>query len=117
MANEGSDKKIQEDPNQLVAQFQNYQMQRDSISKSLDIAKLQTMEIGKALEELEKTQQKSAYKISGQIMVSKPVDELKKELQEMKENIELQTKNIERSKERINNKMTEIQGKLKEMMK
>lgn len=117
MVGEVGNKRTQEDPNQLVAQFQTYQMQMESVSKSLDIAKIQLMEIDKALEELGKTSQKSAYKISGQIMVNKPVEDLKKDLGEMKENIQLQTKSIERSRERIGAKMTEIQGKLKEMMK
>ena len=117
MASESSGKKVEVDPNQLLSQFQTYQMQRDSITKSLEIAKLQTLEIDKALEELGKTQQKTAYKISGQIMVSKSVEDLKKDLAEMKESIELQKKNIEKSKERIDSRMVDIQNKLKEMMK
>jgi len=106
-----------EDPNQLVTQFQTYQQQMQSVIIQKESLKLQSIEVEKALEELGKTQQKSAYKITGQIMINKPVEELKKDLEEMKENIELRTKSLEKSEERINNKMKEIQEKLKEMMK
>jgi len=109
--------KLPEDPNQLVAQFRGHQQQMQSLLIQKESLKLQSLEVDKALEELEKTQQKNAYKIAGQIMISKPVDELKNELKEVKENIELRMKSLEKSEERTNNKLKEIQEKLKEMTK
>lgn len=109
--------RIQEDPNQLVAQFQNYQQQMQSLLIQKESLRLQSAEVDKALEELGKTQQESAYRITGQIMISKPVEELKKDLIETKENIQVRVKTLEKSEDRISNKMKEIQEKLKEMMK
>lgn len=101
----------------LVAEFQNYQQDLQSVMLQKESLKLQSMEIGKAMEELNKTQQKTAYKITGNVMVSKPVDEIKKDLEEAKESIELKIKSLEKNEERINNKLKELQTKLKEVMK
>lgn len=108
---------IREDPNLLVAQFQNFQQQMQSLLIQKESLKLQSIEVDKALEELSKTQQKSAYKITGQIMISKPVEDLKKDLEELKENILVSEKTLQKTEERINNRMREIQEKLKETMK
>jgi prefoldin beta subunit len=118
MAKETEDReKVQDDPNQLVAYFQNYQQQMQSLLIQKESLKLQAVEVDKALEELGKTQQKNAYKITGQIMISKPIEELRNDLIEAKENIQLREKTLQKTEERISNKMREIQEKLKEMMK
>jgi chaperonin cofactor prefoldin len=46
-------------------------------------------------------------------MVSKSVEELKKELQEMKEEIELRIRSLEKTEERIMNKLKELQASVK----
>lgn len=79
--------------------------------------KLQTIEIDKALEELGKSTQTTAYKITGQIMISKPVEELKKELNETKEAIDVRIKSLEKSEERFTTKLKELQTKLKDVIK
>lgn len=91
-------------------QFQFYQQQLQSIIIQKESLKLQTMEIGRAVEELEKTSQKNAYKIVGRIMISKPVEELKKELAEMKEEAELRIKSLEKTEERVTSKLKELQA-------
>jgi prefoldin beta subunit len=121
MAKEAEDRQekpmAQDDPNLLVAQFQSYQQQLQSLLIQKESLRLQSAEVDKALEELGKTQQKSAYKITGQIMVSKPVEDLKKDMEDMKESIGLREKTLQKTEERIGNKMREIQEKLREMMK
>jgi prefoldin beta subunit len=109
--------KSSDDPNQMVAQFQNYQQQMQSLLIQKESMKLQSIEADKALKELEKTQQKSAYKITGQIMISKPVGELKSELEEVKENIDIMIKSLEKSEERLTGRLKELQEKLQEFMK
>ena len=76
--------------------------------------RLQTMEIDKAVEELNETGQEKAYKITGNIMVSKPVADLKKELAESKEAIDVRVKSLEKTEEKINARLKELQEKLKE---
>lgn len=106
-----------EETKNLINQFQNYQQQLQSILIQKESLKLQNIEIERALEELNSTNQKTAYKITGQIMINKPVDELKKELNETKENIDLRIKSLEKTEERVNNKLKELQSKLKEVIK
>jgi prefoldin beta subunit len=108
---------VPEDAKNLIAQFQNYQQQLQSILIQKESMKMQDLEIERALEELNTTAQKAAYKITGQVMVSKPVEELKKELDETKENIGVRIKSLEKNEERINNKLKELQEKLKEAIK
>lgn len=79
--------------------------------------KLQTLEIARALEELNATKQTTAYKITGQIMISKPVEELKKELNETKENIDIRVKSLEKSESRISERLKDLQTKLKKVIK
>ncbi len=100
-----------------IAEFQNYQQQLQTIVIQKESLKLQSLEVGKAIEELQKTTQKTAFKITGSIMISKPVEELKKDLEEVNESIGLKVKSLEKSEERINNKLKELQTKLQEGMK
>lgn len=108
---------ISEETKNLIVQFQNYQQQLQNILIQKETLKLQNLEIDKALEELEKTKQTTAYKITGQIMISKPVSELKKEMQELKEAADIKIKSFEKMEEKINNKLNELQTKLKEVIK
>jgi len=106
-----------EETKNLIAQFQNYQQQLQSILIQKESMKIQNLEIERALEELNSTNQKNAYKITGQIMVNKPVEELKKELNETKENIDVRIKSLEKNEERLNSKLKDLQAKLKEVIK
>jgi len=102
---------------EMIAEFQNYQQELQNVVIQKESFRLQSMEAAKALEELQKTNQKTAYKIIGNIMVNKPVEEIKKDLEEAKESIELKIKSLEKNEERISNKLKELQSKLKEVMK
>ncbi|MEM5794622.1 MAG: prefoldin subunit beta [Candidatus Aenigmatarchaeota archaeon] len=106
-----------EETKNLLAQFQAYQQQLQTILIQKESIKIQVMETEKALEELNQTKEKNAYKISGQIMVLKPVEELKKELSEMKEDLEVRIKALEKSEEKLKDKLKELQNKLKDVLK
>ncbi|MDI6798432.1 MAG: prefoldin subunit beta [Candidatus Aenigmarchaeota archaeon] len=108
---------LSEETKNLIAQFQSYQQQLQTIVIQKESLKLQAIEIERALEELNETKQASAYKITGQIMVLKPVEELKKELNETKENIDIRIKSLEKTEEKVGNKLKELQAKLKEVIK
>jgi prefoldin beta subunit len=94
-------------------QFQFYQQQLQSVLIQKESLKLQATEIERALEELEKTDKKNAYKIVGRVMVSKPVEELKKELKEVKDDAGLRIKSLEKTEERITTKLKELQASIK----
>src|SRR2546428_9591085 len=108
---------VEEDTQEMVEEFQAYQQQLQSLLIQKESLKLQVIEIDKALEELNTTQQKTAYKITGSIMVSKSIDHLKKELQDTNEIVAVQIKSLEKSEERLNNKLKELQEKLQPVMK
>ncbi|MEM5834572.1 MAG: prefoldin subunit beta [Candidatus Aenigmatarchaeota archaeon] len=108
---------VSEETKNLVAQFQAYQQQLQNILIQKESVKIQMMEVEKALEELNNTKEKNAYKISGQIMVLRPVEELKEELKETKEDLEVRIKALEKSEEKIKDKLKELQNKLKDVLK
>ena len=78
---------------------------------------LQLMEINRAMEELDPSKNDKAYKITGQIMVSKPVEELKKELTETKEAIEVRVASLEKTEEKITTKLKEMETELRKLVK
>ncbi len=101
----------------MVGQFQAYQQQLQAILIQKETMQLQMMEITKALEELDSTKNEKAYKITGQIMVSKPVEELKKELGETKEAIEVRTSSLGKTEEKIAGKLKELETELRKLVK
>lgn len=108
---------LTEEQKEAVAQFQTYQQQLQSVMIQKENLKMQGIEIDKALEELANTKQTTAYKMTGQIMVSKPVEELKKEVEETKEAVDIRIKSLEKTEERINTRLKELQEKLREVIK
>ena len=105
---------LTQEQKQMVSQFQIYQQQMQNVLIQKESMKIQEMEIERALKELD-SQKQNAYKIAGNIMVSKPASELKKELSETKEEISVRLKSIEAAEEKLNSKLKELQHKLNEM--
>lgn len=107
----------EEETQRMVNEFQVYQQQMQSLLMQKENLKMQNIEVDKALEELNATKQKSAYKMTGNIMINKPVDELKKELQEMKEAVDVRMKSLEKTEEKFNDRLQELQKKLEGALK
>lgn len=105
------------DPNVIVAQFQMLQQQLQQLLMQKESLNVAVMEIERANEEICKSKDQEAYKITGNIMVRKPVDELKKELAESKEDIEVRIKSMEATEQRFTAKLTDLQNKLKSLIK
>lgn len=108
---------ISEQTKNLMVQFQTYQQQLQSILIQKESLNLQNLEIERALEELDKTKQTDAYKITGQIMIKKPVAEIKGELNETKEGINVRIKSLEKTELKLNEKLKELQAELKKTIK
>ena len=107
----------EEQTREMVGQFQTYQQQLQAVLIQKETMQLQLMEITKALEELDSTKNEKAYKITGQIMVSKPVEELKKELGETREAIEIRVSSLEKTEEKITTKLKEMETELRKLVK
>ncbi|GEM_PF-4895854 len=101
----------------LISQFQHYQQQLQTVVVQKEILKLQDMEIERTLQELNAAQTKEGYKITGFIMISKPIDELKNELIETKDAINVKMKSLEKTEQKIINKLKELEKLVKESEK
>ncbi len=101
----------------MLEQFQAYQSQLQSVMMQKSTLQLQLIEIDKAIEELDSTKNENAYKITGQIMVSKPVSEIKTDLSETKEALELRANSLEKSGERLTAKLKEMETELSKLVK
>jgi len=106
-----------ESPNTLVAQFQVMQQQLQNLLIQKESLRLNVMEIERAVEELEKSKDKTAYKIIGSIMVNKPVEDIKKDLKDTKEALQVRMESLEKTEKRLTDKLKELQEKLKEILK
>jgi len=105
------------DPNVLVAQFQIIQQQLQNVMIQKESLNMSIMEIDRAIEELGKTSEKSAYKMTGTIMVKKDVEELKKDLTDSKEVLGVRLKSIESTEKNLTEKLKGLQGKLTAIIK
>ena len=108
---------VTEADRQIFEQFQAYQQQLQSVLIQKENLKLQILEMDKAVEELEASKEKEAYKIAGPIMIKKNSEDLKKELKEKKENFDLRIKSLEKAEERMVGKLKEMEPKLKSILK
>ena len=108
---------VDDDPNTLVMKFQIAQQQLQSILVQKETMNVNKIEIERALEELEKAKDKTAYKITGNIMLNKPVAELKKELSDTKEAIEIRVSGLEKTEKRLIDKLKDMQIKLAKIIK
>lgn len=108
---------ITDETKQNIMEFQAYQQQLQSVAMQKESLKLQDLEIDKALEELQSTKQKTAYKMTGTVMVSKTVEEIVSDLKDTKEAIGVRLNTFDKTESRITEKLKELQGKIKEAMK
>jgi prefoldin beta subunit len=108
---------LTEEARQMVIEFQAQQQQLQSVLVQKDTIRMQTLELEKAAEELSATKEKSAYKIAGGIMISKPIEELKKEVDETKEALGIRMKSVEKMEQKLTESLKEMQEKLREVIK
>jgi prefoldin beta subunit len=97
---------------QMMMEFErNRQMLGNVLSQKQQID-MQIEVIGASLEELENTSDKTVMKIIGNIMISKPVAEMKKELKEQKESFELRLKTMEKQEETLMKKLNSLKAEI-----
>ena len=77
---------------------------------------LNKMELERAIEELDKTKEKNAYKVTGNIMISKPVADLKKDLEDTKEAVDIRLKSLVGPERQLTEKLKDIQNRLKDII-
>ena len=108
--------KLPEGTSEKIQELQLLQQRLSMFAAQKQQLQLQLAEIENALSELGKAKP-PAYKLIGEILVEKPLDEMKKELQDKKEEINLRIKTLEsqesKSREKAQALQTEITSKLK----
>lgn len=107
----------QEEQSKMVMQFQIMQQQLQNVMIQKESLRLNIMEIEQALEELGKSGSKDAYKITGSVMVSKPAEDIKKDLEETKDAINVRIESLGKSEKDLTKRLTELQEKLKQSIK
>lgn len=100
------------DIQQLLNQAQLYQQQMQSIMTQKETLNIQLIEIGKALEELEKTKTEEVYRIAGPILIKSEKTEVKKDLKEKEDTIKMRLKTIETGEKRVRDKIEEIRDRM-----
>jgi prefoldin beta subunit len=73
--------------------------------------------INASLEEMNKTKEKTVYKVVGNVLFPKDSKEMEKELKEKKESTELRLKTVEKQEENIVKKLNSMRAKLEAEMK
>lgn len=109
--------KISEETKEEILKFQQIQQQLQLIMLQKQNLQAQIVEVENAIRELEKTKNKDAYEIIGNIMVKKQKKELEKSLKEKKEILELRFSTIEKQQEKLSKAATELQEKLSKKLK
>lgn len=102
------DKKDEE----ILQQAQLYSQQIQNIMAQKTAMILELNEVKKSLEELNKTEEKDVYKLSGHILIKIDREKAKKDLEDKKETLELRIKTLERQEERLKERLEEFRTKL-----
>jgi prefoldin beta subunit len=102
---------------QLFNQVQLYQQQMQAVLTQKESLVMQSNEIKKALEELEKSKAKDAFKISGPILIKSTTTDVKKDLKEKQESISLRVKSLEKTEKMVGDKIDDLKVKLEKSQK
>ncbi len=108
---------LSDEARELLIQFQGYQQQLQNVLIQKESLKLQSLEIERALEELNATKQTAAYKIVGSVMINKNIEDLKKELNETKEDMGIKMKSMDTIELKLKERLKDLQIKLKNAIK
>lgn len=100
---------------ELVAKFQKDSEQLERMLLQKQALLLKKVEVEQAINELEKSEIKNAYKITGPIMIMKSKEELLKELKDSIEELELQIKVLERGETKLRESLEESSRKLQKI--
>jgi prefoldin beta subunit len=103
---------MEKETEQLLSQAQLYQQQIQTLITQKTALSMELNEIKKALEEIEKTKEKSVLKVSGPILIKVDTKDMKKDLGEKENMINLRLKTIEKQEVKVKEKIEELRSKL-----
>jgi len=97
---------------QSIAEFERNRNQLLGISSQKQQLQFQSTALNSAIEELEKTQEKKAYKAVANIMVLCDVKDLKKEISEQKETADLRVKTLQKQEDALVEKLNKLKSRI-----
>jgi prefoldin beta subunit len=109
--------KLSPEAQQILVELQTFQQQMQTVLIQKESLNIQNMEIGKALEELGKTEHDDVYKTVGPILIKSTKKDLIQQLGDKKETLDIRLKSLQKQETRLKEKMKESQEKFEEMMK
>ena len=108
--------KISEGTHEKIQELQLLQQRLQVFAAQKQQLQLQQIETDNALVELEKAKP-PVYRMIGELLVEKPIADLKKELKERKEEIELRIKTVEKQELKSKDRAQELQKEVTAEMK
>ncbi len=93
-----------------LQELQQYQMQLQNVMIQKQELMIQKAEIEEAMRQLEKSNKNEAMKIVGNIIVTKNIEDIKKELQDKYEFVKLKLENLEKLEKKLIKNISELQG-------
>jgi prefoldin beta subunit len=97
---------------QIIGQAQLYGQQMQNIAAQKTALVMELNEMKKSLEELEKSGEKTVFKISGAILIKADAEVVRKELNDKKEMITFRMKTLERQGEKMKEKIEELRTRM-----
>jgi prefoldin beta subunit len=102
----------EEEKRGLMIDFERNRQMLGNLSSQRQQIQMQVEVIKASLEELKETKDKTVMKVVGNILVNKPVTDMKKELEEQKESFELRLKTLEKQEESLIKKLNSIKSQI-----
>lgn len=108
--------KIDKETEQKIGQLQLMEQNLQNFLMQKQTFQTQLFEIDNALQELEKSKDKT-YKIVGTVMIASKKEDIISDLKEKKSVIELRIKSLEKQEKTIKDKATQMQGDIMSQLK
>ena len=96
----------------LIMQAQSYQQQLQMVTSQKEALSMQTLEIGKALEELSKPGKEDVYRIAGPILIKVGKADAVKDLKSKRDISAIRIKSVNKSETGLKEKLEELKEKL-----
>jgi prefoldin beta subunit len=107
----------EEEQRAMILDFERNRQLLSSISAQKQQVSFQLEMVNASLEEMGKTSEKTVYKVVGNVLFPKNIEDMKKELTEKKESTELRMKTVEKQEENVVKKLNTLRAKLESEMK
>lgn len=102
----------EQEKRKLYGEFEKNRQMLQSVTSQKQQISMQIEIIKASLEELKETKEKTVMKIIGNILVSKSVSDMKKELEEQQESFELRNKTLAKQEETIIKTLNNIKSQI-----